>query len=77
MDDPLRQRCDKHGAQCAAIDLGARTVSRLRKMHPARLVENAGRILHIHGVDVRIFESDTSASARHKGGMLDMHVESG
>ncbi|WP_246729255.1 FAD-dependent oxidoreductase [Rhizobium ruizarguesonis] len=35
------------------------------------------RILHIHGVDVRIFESDTSASARHQDGMLDMHVESG
>ncbi|MBX5185287.1 FAD-dependent monooxygenase [Rhizobium sp. NZLR5] len=35
------------------------------------------RILHIHGVDVRVFESDTSASARHQGGMLDMHVESG
>ena len=35
------------------------------------------RILHINGVDVRIFESDTSASARHQGGMLDMHVESG
>lgn len=35
------------------------------------------RILHINGVDVRIFESDPSASARHQGGMLDMHVESG
>ncbi|MGO7418166.1 FAD-dependent monooxygenase, partial [Rhizobium ruizarguesonis] len=35
------------------------------------------RILNIHGVDVRIFERDTSASARHQGGMLEMHVESG
>lgn len=35
------------------------------------------RILYINGVDVRIFESDPSASARHQGGMLDMHVESG
>ncbi|WP_049731811.1 FAD-dependent oxidoreductase [Rhizobium ecuadorense] len=35
------------------------------------------RILHISGMDVRVFESDASASARHQGGMLDMHVESG
>ncbi|MBB2698231.1 FAD-dependent monooxygenase [Rhizobium phaseoli] len=35
------------------------------------------RILHIHGMDVRIFESDASPSARHQGGMLDMHVETG
>ncbi|MBP2445366.1 FAD-dependent oxidoreductase [Rhizobium leguminosarum] len=35
------------------------------------------RILHINGIDVRIFESDASASARHQGGMLDMHLESG
>lgn len=35
------------------------------------------RILHINGVDVCIFESDLSATARHQGGMLDMHVESG
>ncbi|EJZ17540.1 NAD(P)-binding protein, partial [Rhizobium sp. Pop5] len=35
------------------------------------------RILHINGMDVRIFESDASASARHQGGMLDMHVETG
>ncbi|OWV77267.1 FAD-dependent oxidoreductase [Rhizobium sp. R339] len=35
------------------------------------------RILHISGMDVRIFESDASADARHQGGMLDMHVETG
>lgn len=35
------------------------------------------RILHVNGIDARIFESDVSASARHQGGMLDMHVESG
>jgi 2-polyprenyl-6-methoxyphenol hydroxylase-like FAD-dependent oxidoreductase len=35
------------------------------------------RILHVHGIDVRVFEADASPAVRHQGGMLDMHKESG
>lgn len=35
------------------------------------------RILHTHGIEVRIFEGDVSPLIRHQGGMLDMHEESG
>jgi 2-polyprenyl-6-methoxyphenol hydroxylase-like FAD-dependent oxidoreductase len=35
------------------------------------------RVLHVHGIDVRVFEADASPAVRHQGGMLDMHEESG
>ena len=35
------------------------------------------RILVANGIEVLVFESDASRTARHQGGMLDLHVESG
>lgn len=35
------------------------------------------RILVSNGIEALVFESDASRSARHQGGMLDLHVESG
>jgi 2-polyprenyl-6-methoxyphenol hydroxylase-like FAD-dependent oxidoreductase len=35
------------------------------------------RILVLNGIEVAVFESDASRTARHQGGMLDLHVESG
>ena len=34
-------------------------------------------VLHANGVDVEVFDGDASPDARHQGGMLDMHEESG
>ena len=35
------------------------------------------RVLQMHGLRATIYESDSGADARHQGGMLDMHEESG
>ncbi len=35
------------------------------------------RVLVSNGIEVAVFEGDASRSARHQGGMLDVHVESG
>jgi 2-polyprenyl-6-methoxyphenol hydroxylase-like FAD-dependent oxidoreductase len=35
------------------------------------------RVLHVHGVESALYDLDASPTARHQGGMLDMHVESG
>ena len=35
------------------------------------------RVLQVHGVAATVFELDVSAHARHQGGSLDMHEESG
>jgi 2-polyprenyl-6-methoxyphenol hydroxylase-like FAD-dependent oxidoreductase len=35
------------------------------------------RVLVSNGIAVAVFEGDASRSARHQGGMLDLHVESG
>jgi 2-polyprenyl-6-methoxyphenol hydroxylase-like FAD-dependent oxidoreductase len=35
------------------------------------------RVLDVHGVESVVYDLDASPTARHQGGMLDMHVESG
>jgi len=35
------------------------------------------RILHVHGIETAVYDLDASPTARHQGGMLDMHEESG
>jgi 2-polyprenyl-6-methoxyphenol hydroxylase-like FAD-dependent oxidoreductase len=34
-------------------------------------------VLHANDVEVEVYDGDVSPDARHQGGMLDMHVESG
>ena len=35
------------------------------------------RILHVHGIESVVYERDASRAARHQGGMLDIHADSG
>lgn len=35
------------------------------------------RILHIHGIACQVLDADPSANARHQGGMLDIHEDTG
>jgi 2-polyprenyl-6-methoxyphenol hydroxylase-like FAD-dependent oxidoreductase len=35
------------------------------------------RVLHVHGIASVVYDLDASPAARHQGGMLDMHDESG
>ena len=35
------------------------------------------RVLHRHGIDAVIYDADPSAAARHQGGMLDIHDDTG
>ncbi|CAF2079470.1 unnamed protein product [Rotaria magnacalcarata] len=35
------------------------------------------RILQLHGIEVKIYERESSINARSQGGTLDLHVESG
>jgi len=34
-------------------------------------------VLHANGVEVEVYDADASPTARHQGGMLDLHPESG
>src|SRR3954462_1345852 len=34
-------------------------------------------VLHAHDVEVAVYDADASPTARHQGGMLDMHEDSG
>jgi 2-polyprenyl-6-methoxyphenol hydroxylase-like FAD-dependent oxidoreductase len=35
------------------------------------------RVLHNHGIDAVVYDAETSPDARHQGGMLDIHEDSG
>ncbi|MFJ1705611.1 FAD-dependent oxidoreductase [Kitasatospora sp. NPDC088346] len=35
------------------------------------------RVLHLHGTEAAVFDLDASPTARHQGGMLDLHTDSG
>jgi 2-polyprenyl-6-methoxyphenol hydroxylase-like FAD-dependent oxidoreductase len=35
------------------------------------------RVLHVHGIESVVYDADASATARHQGGMLDLHEDSG
>jgi 2-polyprenyl-6-methoxyphenol hydroxylase-like FAD-dependent oxidoreductase len=35
------------------------------------------RVLEVHGIESVVYDLDSSPTARHQGGMLDMHAESG
>lgn len=52
--------------------------------HPTVTVVGAGlggltpaRVLHVHGIGAAVLDPDADRHARHEGGMLDIHEESG